>query len=199
MKLLHRADLFGWSRFDETRNIDFHSVAWVRPQGNVVVDPLPMTAHDMAHLRSLGGAALVIVTNSDHTRDAPVGIRRGVGRMIRRGVGRTQVIGVPTMILPKVRDPRFVTLRRGGTLTDADHQLLALWAAACAEHVLDMFESAQPEDPRPRQAIEQARAWVRGEVKMTQARAAANVESRATARRYCAMACSTVGGVRRAT
>ena len=42
------------------------------------------------------------------------------------------------MILPKVRDPRFVTIRRGGTLTDADHHHLALWAAACAEHVLDL-------------------------------------------------------------
>jgi hypothetical protein len=77
------------------------------------------------------------------------------------------------MILPKVRDPRFVTIRRGGTLTDSDHHLLALWAASCAEHVLDLFESARPKDSRPRQAIEHARAWVRGEVKMTQARAAA--------------------------
>ncbi len=76
------------------------------------------------------------------------------------------------MILPKDRDPRFVTIRRGGTLTDADHQLLALWAALCAEHVLDFFESVQPEDPRPRRAIEHARAWTRGEVTMTQARAA---------------------------
>ena len=57
-------------------------------------------------------------------------------------------------------------------LTDADHHLLALWAATCAGHVLDLFESAQPEDPRPRQAIEHARAWVRGEVKMTQSSAA---------------------------
>jgi hypothetical protein len=38
------------------------------------------------------------------------------------------------VILPKVRDPRFVTIRRGGTLTDSDHHLLALWAASCAEH-----------------------------------------------------------------
>ena len=77
------------------------------------------------------------------------------------------------MILPKERDPRFITIRRGGTLTDSDHQLMALWAAACAEHVLHFFESAQPSDPRPRQAIEQARAWARGEIKMSQSRSAA--------------------------
>ncbi|WP_026197435.1 putative immunity protein [Sciscionella marina] len=76
------------------------------------------------------------------------------------------------MILPKVRDPRFVTIRRGGTLTDSDHRLLALWAASCAEHVLELFESVRPGDSRPRAAIEHARAWVRGEVKMMQARAA---------------------------
>ncbi len=76
------------------------------------------------------------------------------------------------MILPKVRDPRFITIRRGGRLTDADHQRLALWAAACAEHVLELFEAAQPGDPRPRYAIEQARAWVRGERTMSQTRAA---------------------------
>jgi hypothetical protein len=76
------------------------------------------------------------------------------------------------VILPKVRDPRFVTIRRGGTLTDADHRLLALWAASCAEHVLGLFESVRPEDPRPRQAIEAARAWVRSEIPMMQARAA---------------------------
>ena len=76
------------------------------------------------------------------------------------------------MILPKDRDPRFITIRRGGTLTDSDHQLLALWAAACAEHVLHLFEAAQPTDPRPREAIEQIRAWTRGEIKMTQSRTA---------------------------
>ena len=76
------------------------------------------------------------------------------------------------MILPKDRDPRLITVRRGGTLTDSDHRLLAVWAAACAEHVLHLFESVQPLDPRPRQAIEQIRAWARGEIKMSQVRAA---------------------------
>ena len=74
---------------------------------------------------------------------------------------------------PQRSRPRFIIIRRGGTLTDSDHRLLALWAAACAEHVLHLFESVQPSDPRPRQAIEQTRAWARGEIKMSQARTAA--------------------------
>ncbi|HET7466213.1 MAG TPA: hypothetical protein VFL29_06085, partial [Candidatus Dormibacteraeota bacterium] len=77
------------------------------------------------------------------------------------------------MIFSPIRDPRLITLRRGGTLTDDDHRLLALWAADCAEHVLHHFEAERPDDDRPRRAIEQARAWVRGEVKMMQSRAAA--------------------------
>ena len=77
------------------------------------------------------------------------------------------------MILPKDRDPRFITVRRGGTLNNSDHRLLAAWAADCAEHVLPHFEAVQPADARPRQAIEQARAWVRGEVTMSEARSAA--------------------------
>ncbi len=78
------------------------------------------------------------------------------------------------MILPKVRDPRFITIRRGGTLTDTDHHLLALWAAACAEHVLHFFEVTKPSDSRPRHAIKQAHAWVGGEITMFQARTAAS-------------------------
>ena len=74
------------------------------------------------------------------------------------------------MILPKQRDPRFITVRRGGTLQDADHHLLAIWAADCAEHVLHFFEESRPDDDRPRRAIELVRAWACGEVTMTQSR-----------------------------
>ncbi len=73
-------------------------------------------------------------------------------------------------ILPKIRDRRFITIRRGGDLTDSDHRLLALWAADCAEHVLHIFEDHAPNDVRPRHAIEAIRAWVNGELKMMQAR-----------------------------
>lgn len=79
-----------------------------------------------------------------------------------------EVVGV---ILSEVRDPRLITIRRGGSLTDEDHHLLALWAATCAEHVLPLFEAARPDDPRPREAIGAARAWVRGELRMMAARA----------------------------
>ena len=78
------------------------------------------------------------------------------------------------MILSKKRDPRFITVRRGGTLQDADHHLLAIWAADCAQHVLPLFEQVQPVDERPRHAIALARAWARGEISMSEARAAAN-------------------------
>lgn len=104
------------------------------------------------------------------------------------------------MILPKVRDPRFITVRRGGTLSDDDHRLLGLWAAACAERVLGLFEAARPADRRPRHAIEQARAWVRGETSMTLARTAAGHANAAArdltgAARYAAYAAAQASNV----
>lgn len=77
------------------------------------------------------------------------------------------------MILSKDRDPRLITIRRGGTLTDDDHRRLARWAADCAEHVLSLFERERPGDDRPRRAIDLGRAWARGEVRMQDARTAA--------------------------
>jgi glyoxylase-like metal-dependent hydrolase (beta-lactamase superfamily II) len=70
MKLLHKDNLFCWSEFDEDRNIDFHSYLWVRSEGNVVFDPLPLTSHDEEHLKSLGNVSYIIISNSDHIRNA---------------------------------------------------------------------------------------------------------------------------------
>ena len=69
MKLLHKKNLYCWSKFDETRNIDFHSYLWVREHGNIVFDPLPLSHHDLDHLLSLGEVSYILVSNSDHVRD----------------------------------------------------------------------------------------------------------------------------------
>src|SRR4051794_15033972 len=83
------------------------------------------------------------------------------------------------MILPAQRDRRLITVRRGGTLSDAHHHLLALWAADCAEHVLHHFERATHDDHRPRAAIAAARGWVRGELRMMDAKRAAGASNAA--------------------
>jgi hypothetical protein len=104
------------------------------------------------------------------------------------------------MILPKVRDPRFITMRRGGTLRDDDHRLLAIWAAECAEHVLHHFERARPNDGRPRRAVELGRAWARGEIPWSEARTAAGHANAAArdltgASRYAAYAAAQAAAV----
>ena len=68
MKNLHRPDLFTWSRFDEARDVDFNAFFWRRDGGNVAIDPLALSDHDRAHIESLGGIAVIVVTNSDHLR-----------------------------------------------------------------------------------------------------------------------------------
>lgn len=70
MKSLHRPDLYGWSTFNPARNIDFNGIAWVRPGGNVLVDPVALSNHDWNHLQSLGGVVWIVLTNSEHIRSA---------------------------------------------------------------------------------------------------------------------------------
>ncbi|HEY5584043.1 MAG TPA: hypothetical protein VIK78_06080 [Ruminiclostridium sp.] len=58
-------------------------------------------------------------------------------------------------------------------VSECEHKTLAIWATDCAEHVLAYFEEKYPYDRNPRNAIEAGRAWVSGELKMTDARKAA--------------------------
>lgn len=50
------------------------------------------------------------------------------------------------------------------SLSESDRRLVAAWSADCAERVLALFESEVPDDDRPRDAIERARAFSRGEL-----------------------------------
>src|SRR5690606_37015772 len=70
MKALHKSNLYSWSVFNEERNLDFHSVLWASPHGNVVIDPLPLSEHDRRHVEALGGVQEIFITTSDHVRGA---------------------------------------------------------------------------------------------------------------------------------
>ena len=63
-------DLFCWSVFSERRQIDFNGHLWVREEGNVLVDPVPMIESDLRQLDDLGGVKWIVVTNRDHQREA---------------------------------------------------------------------------------------------------------------------------------
>jgi hypothetical protein len=94
MKSLHRSDLYCWSDFNIDRNIDFHSIAWIRPAGNILFDPLPLSAHDRAHLQSLGGASWIVITNSDHIR-ASQAIAAEMGAQIAAPAGERATFPIP--------------------------------------------------------------------------------------------------------
>ncbi len=104
------------------------------------------------------------------------------------------------MILPKIRDKRFITVRRGGVLLDEDHHLLAIWAAQCARHVLHYFEEERPNDDRPHRAIELTHAWVNGEITVRQALDAAGASNAAArelsgAAKYAALSAGQAAAV----
>lgn len=78
MKRLMFEGLYSWSVFDEEKQFDFNGHLWVRPEGNVLVDPVPMGASDRAQLAALGGARTIVLTNRDHDREA-VGFKEQLG------------------------------------------------------------------------------------------------------------------------
>lgn len=50
------------------------------------------------------------------------------------------------------------------TLAEDDRRVLVTWAVECAERTLPLFEQAAPGDARPRQALEGARSFARGQL-----------------------------------
>lgn len=72
---------------------------------------------------------------------------------------------------------KFIDTDKGKTISDlqnkVEHKTLVLWAVDCAERVLPFFEERHPDDKRLREAVEAGRAWLRGELTMSEARTAA--------------------------
>lgn len=57
-------------------------------------------------------------------------------------------------------------------IAGADRRVMILWALELAEETVRELEDKYPDDYRPREAIETARAWAAGEIKMPLARRA---------------------------
>ena len=81
MKRLIFNDIYSWSIFSEMRQIDFNGHLWVRSEGNILIDPVPMIDSDLAQFDKLGGAALIVITNRDHEREADI-FRKRTGAKI---------------------------------------------------------------------------------------------------------------------
>ena len=70
MKRLIFEDLYSWSVFSPERQVDFNGHLWVRPDGNILIDPVAMSDADREHLKALGGVKSIVLTNADHEREA---------------------------------------------------------------------------------------------------------------------------------
>jgi len=75
------------------------------------------------------------------------------------------------------KKPVFSLTRKDGAMAElaaqTGHTTLAVWAVDCAERVLPYFEENYPDDPRPRNALEACRAWIKtGEFPMAVIRSA---------------------------
>jgi hypothetical protein len=85
-----------------------------------------------------------------------------------------------------VAGPKFLLARIDSSLVNlvgkTDKKTLAVWAIDCVKRVLPYFEKEFPEDPRPRNALEALRAWIRtGEFHMAVIRKA-SLDAHAAAR-----------------
>ena len=83
------------------------------------------------------------------------------------------------------------------TLDEDDRRVLAVWAADCAERTLPLFEAQSPGDTRPREAIDGARRFARGELRIGPARAlavAAHAAARAVGGDPAAVAAARAAG-----
>lgn len=87
------------------------------------------------------------------------------------------------------------------SFTDVDHLEAAELALAEARSVLPIFEKAEPDDSRPRDALKALGLWMRGEATVPEVRAAAFAAQDAAREtinlpaRYAARACGQAAAV----
>ena len=63
-------NIWEWSWFSEEKQLNFNGHLLTVGEHRILVDPPPMTAHDMAFARQGGPVDYIIITNRDHEREA---------------------------------------------------------------------------------------------------------------------------------
>jgi len=85
--------IFMWSAWQPGPNVFFNSCFIETQDGNLIVDPLPLSEADAAQIDERGGAAWLVITNRDHERDAKAVAAR-FGAKIAASVADAALLGV---------------------------------------------------------------------------------------------------------
>ncbi|MCA8958707.1 MAG: hypothetical protein KDC87_21705 [Planctomycetes bacterium] len=144
MKLTAIPDLFYWSVYQPDRRIDFNGFYWRRPDGGVLIDPMPTDPQTEQWLEQQpGGVAWILLSNADHVRAGPQ-LRTRFGAAMLAPLGDQGALGLepdawfaPDHPLPtSLRDDiRVAWLRGGKTPAEAAFYLAPLRALVFGDAV----------------------------------------------------------------
>lgn len=70
MKSTRFDSLYYWGVWQADRRIDFNGFFWTRPEGNVLIDPMPLDADGLAFVTEHGAVATILLSGWDHVRAA---------------------------------------------------------------------------------------------------------------------------------
>ena len=113
-----------WSRFQADRGIDFNGFLWIRPAGNLLLDPMQLDASELGFVRAKGGARWILLTNFDHLR-ATARLKEVLGARVLAPAGERERFGGDAALVdlwfetaddlpPDLKDDVEVHLIRGG-------------------------------------------------------------------------------------
>ncbi|HTV72268.1 MAG TPA: cupin domain-containing protein [Candidatus Acidoferrales bacterium] len=83
-----------WSVWQPDRNLFFNSYFIETPQGNLAIDPLPLSETDAQEIAARGGIRWVVITNRDHERDS-ANVRERFGASVAAATPDSAELRVP--------------------------------------------------------------------------------------------------------
>jgi uncharacterized cupin superfamily protein len=83
-----------WSVWQPERNLFFNSYFIETSEGNLAIDPLPLSAADAQEIEARGGVRWIVVTNRDHERDS-AGLRERFGSSVAACAPDASELSVP--------------------------------------------------------------------------------------------------------